>query len=101
MRDFPITAIRSVALGVPDTAYAEAFYTKVGGLAVAGRQDGIVYLRATGVDHHVLALHPHTGSNILSVDFRVHEKMTSTIFHEASAAPMGSDCSISAQSRAG
>jgi catechol 2,3-dioxygenase-like lactoylglutathione lyase family enzyme len=71
MRDFPITAIRSVALGVQDTAVAETFYTKAWGLAVAGRQDGIVYLRATGEDHHVLALHPHPGSNILSVDFRV------------------------------
>jgi catechol 2,3-dioxygenase len=69
--DFPVIAIRSVDLGVPDIAGAEAFYTRTWGLEVAARQDGAVYLRATGPDHHVLALHSHPRAEILSVSFRV------------------------------
>jgi catechol-2,3-dioxygenase len=74
--DFPIIAIRSVDLGVPDMAGAEAFYTRTWGLEVAGRQGGAVYLRATGSDHHVVALRPHPRAEILSVSFRVESKET-------------------------
>ena len=71
MREFPITAIRSVDLGVPDIALAEAFYEGTWGLAVVARERNAVYLRATGLDHHVLALHTHPRAEILSVSFRV------------------------------
>jgi len=71
MPDFPVVAIRSVELGVPDLARAEVFYRDVWGLTVADREGGIVYLRATGTDHHVLALHRHGTAEILSVSFRV------------------------------
>jgi catechol 2,3-dioxygenase-like lactoylglutathione lyase family enzyme len=52
-----IDALRSIALEVPDLGQAEAFYTVVWGLAVAARAPGTVYLRGTGADHHLLALH--------------------------------------------
>jgi len=71
MGEFPVTAIRSVDLGVPDIGRAEAFYAETWGLAVAARQRDAVYLRATGRDHHVLVLHPHPCAEILSVSFRV------------------------------
>jgi catechol-2,3-dioxygenase len=74
--DFPVTAIRSVDLGVPDIVRAEAFYTGTWGLEVAARQGGAVYLRATGPDHHVLALHSHRCAEILSVSFRVGTEET-------------------------
>jgi catechol 2,3-dioxygenase-like lactoylglutathione lyase family enzyme len=74
MGDFPILAIRSVEFGVPDLARAEAFYTTVWGLQVSARSGDIVYLRATGNDHHVLALHPHPRAEILSVSFRVRSE---------------------------
>jgi catechol 2,3-dioxygenase len=73
MPEFPVIAIRGVELGVTDPARAEAFYRDVWGLAVADRQDEIVYLRASGTDHHVLALHSHQASEILSVSFRVRD----------------------------
>lgn len=72
MSGFPVAAIRSVEFGVPDIVRAEKFYTDAWGLAVAARDGGVVYLRATGQDHHVLALHPHPRAAILSVSFRVH-----------------------------
>jgi catechol 2,3-dioxygenase-like lactoylglutathione lyase family enzyme len=73
MPEFPVSAIRSVELGVPDPARAEAFYCNVWGLTVADRQGGLVYLRATGPDHHTLALHTHPTAEILGVSFRVKE----------------------------
>ncbi len=76
MGDFPVIAIRSVDFGVPDIARAEAFYRGTWGLEVAARQGGAVYLRATGPDHHVLALHPHPCAEILSVGFRVGAEET-------------------------
>ena len=42
-----ITALRSVALTVPDLAAAEDFYTKVWRLDIAARGDGVLYLRGT------------------------------------------------------
>lgn len=75
MPDFPVTAIRSVGLGVPDLARAEAFYTTVWGLTVSARAGGVVYLRATGGDHHVLALCGHPRSEILWVSFRVRDEL--------------------------
>lgn len=71
MSRFPVTALRSVAIGTPDLALSERFYTQVWGLEVAARQGEAVYLRATGADHHVLALHPCAAAEILSVTFRV------------------------------
>ncbi len=52
-----IAALRSVALEVPDLDKAEAFYRDVWHLDVAARSDDALYLRGTGADHHLLALH--------------------------------------------
>ena len=51
-----ISALRSVALTVPDLAAAEAFYTRVWHLAVVQRDAETLVLRGTGDDHHLLAL---------------------------------------------
>jgi catechol 2,3-dioxygenase-like lactoylglutathione lyase family enzyme len=71
MSHFPVAEIRSVELGTPDLARSEGFYTKVWGLQVQDRADGVVYLRASGRDHHVLSLRAHAGSEVLSLTFRV------------------------------
>jgi catechol 2,3-dioxygenase-like lactoylglutathione lyase family enzyme len=58
-----IRALRSVALDVPDLGVAEAFYTEVWRLQVAARGvDGTLYLRGSGSDHHLLALHGRQGT---------------------------------------
>ena len=56
-----IQALRSVALTVPDLAAAETFYTRVWQLEVADRAPGVLYLRGSGADHHLLALHEAAG----------------------------------------
>jgi catechol 2,3-dioxygenase-like lactoylglutathione lyase family enzyme len=70
MNQFPISALRSVEIGTPDLEMAESFYTEVWGLEVVSHQNDAVYLRATGPDHHVLALHSSNESEIRSVTFR-------------------------------
>lgn len=57
MNETLVTSLRSVEIGLPDVAAAESFYTNTWGLSVAARSGSSVYLRGTGVDHHVLSLH--------------------------------------------
>jgi catechol 2,3-dioxygenase len=65
-----ISGLRSVALDVPDLARAEDFYTRVWHLRVAARTDEALYLRGTGADHHLLALHHGATCAIRHVTFR-------------------------------
>lgn len=65
-----IQALRSVALSVPDLAAAEAFYTRVWRLDVAARSHDAIYLRGSGDDHHLLALHAGDGTGIRLVTLR-------------------------------
>jgi catechol-2,3-dioxygenase len=68
---FPITALRSVDLGTPDLDRSEQFYVAVWGLEVVARHNGVVYLRADGSDHHVVALHASARPELRAVTFRV------------------------------
>ena len=52
-----IAGVRSVALNMPDLAAAERFYTQVWNLDVAHRTDNAIYLRGSGSDEYLLALH--------------------------------------------
>ena len=56
-----VQALRSVALTVPDLPQAEQFFTQVWHLQVAARTADAIYLRGTGTDHHLLALHASNG----------------------------------------
>ena len=60
-----ICAVRSVALKVPDLARAEAFYADVWHLDVVDRTAAAIWLRGTGADHHLIAL--HAGSDVPQV----------------------------------
>jgi catechol 2,3-dioxygenase-like lactoylglutathione lyase family enzyme len=71
MTRFPVTALRSVDLGTPDLDRSERFYTEVWGLEVVARHEGAIYLRASGSDHHVVALHASAGPALSAVTFRV------------------------------
>ena len=52
-----ISALRSVALTVPDLTLAEDFFTRTWHLQVVARTDNALYFRGAGSDHHLLALH--------------------------------------------
>ena len=66
-----IESLRSVALTVPDLATADTFYTQVWHLTVAERRPGVLYLRGSGNNHHLLALHQRAGTpQILKLTLR-------------------------------
>lgn len=56
-----IEGVRSIALNVPDLALAEAFYTQTWCLDVAARSENALYLRGSGSDAYLLALHAGQG----------------------------------------
>lgn len=69
-----VSALRSVALNVPDLVAAENFYTTVWHLDVVSKTEQAVYFRGTGPDHHLLALHQAPGpAQIRHVTLRVRE----------------------------
>ncbi|MES3003659.1 MAG: VOC family protein [Pseudomonadota bacterium] len=57
MKSLLIQGVRSVALDLPDLAAAERFYTQVWNLQVAHRSPQAIYLRGSGADEYLLALH--------------------------------------------
>ncbi len=89
MTEFPVTALRSVELLVPDLAAAERFYTAVWGLEVAVREDGRVWLHATGDDHHVLELAQGAQAAIHSVTWRCADLARVAAMAEAAGAAIG------------
>lgn len=56
-----ISGLRSVALNVPDLAAVERFFIETWRLELAAREAGSVYLRGSGTDHHLVALHETAG----------------------------------------
>jgi catechol 2,3-dioxygenase-like lactoylglutathione lyase family enzyme len=71
MKYFPVCAIQSVDIGVPDVPAAERFYIAAWGLELAERRADVVYLRASGDDPYVLALHSRPQAAVLWVTFGV------------------------------
>ena len=66
-----VSALRSVALTVPDLALAEDFFTRTWHLQVVARTDNALYFRGAGSDHHLLALHHAPGAaQILYITLR-------------------------------
>jgi len=92
-----IQGLRSVALTVPDLAAAEVFYTQVWRLDVAARgtQDGqaVIYLRGSGADHHLLALHqaatPGSAPQLRQLTLRARSADALTAIAQATVAAGG------------
>lgn len=85
-----IEGLRSVALTVPDLAAAEDFYTRVWRLEVVSRAPQALYLRGSGSDHHVLALHAAQGlPSILTVTLRARSEAALHAVGQAAAAAGG------------
>jgi len=86
-----IEALRSVALTVPDLAAAQDFYTRVWQLDVAERAADALYLRGSGADHHLLALHAAPGTpTIRAVTLRARNAQALDAIAQATVAAGGS-----------
>ena len=92
MTHFPIEALRSVDFVVPDLARAVDFYTTVWGLELADRAGGgAAWLRGTGDDPHLLALHPGPAAAIRSLTYRAEpgadlDRLAAAVFAAGAAA---------------
>lgn len=67
---FPIADLVNVHLQVPDLDKAVDFYTRIWGLIEADRADDVVYLRGSGTDPYLVALHAGDQTAVISVGFR-------------------------------
>lgn len=70
-----VSALRSVALTVPDLVEAEKFFTSIWHLDVVAKSEHAIYFRGTGADHHLLELHQVEGpAKILCVTLRARDR---------------------------
>ena len=60
--------IRSVELAVRDLEATKAFYETQWGLREVSRENGTIYMRATGSDHHVLGIHQAAKTSFTSLN---------------------------------
>ncbi|MEG3662708.1 VOC family protein [Celeribacter halophilus] len=68
-QDFPVIALRSVHLRVPNLSNALNFYTDIWGLIEVAEQNGTFYLRGIGDDPYLVAL-SHGETAIVDVTWR-------------------------------
>jgi len=69
-RPASVCGLRSLHIGVVDFDRALGFFTGVWGLSAATKETGLAYLRASGPDHYVVALHKRAKTEVLRIDLR-------------------------------
>ena len=82
MNDVQVTAVRSVELGVRDVDAAAEFYSDVWHLDVVAEDGGSRYLRGTGPEHHILALHQRAEPALVRVNFAAPDRRAVDRLHE-------------------
>lgn len=81
-----VDAIRGLDLAVHDLAASVDFYCRHWGLAEASRDRGTVYLRATGPEHHALALREGPKIEVLGANYSAPDKATVDALHARAVA---------------
>jgi catechol 2,3-dioxygenase len=76
-----VTSVRGIDLAVRDVDASAKFYKTVWGLDEVGREGGAIYLRATGLEHHVLALHAAPRSGFIGTQLAVASKADVDALH--------------------
>jgi catechol 2,3-dioxygenase-like lactoylglutathione lyase family enzyme len=69
-----VSALSAVEIAVPDLDATARFYQDVWGLAVVERSAGACYLRATGPDYYVLALHRRDAPGFVRVRLAAEDR---------------------------
>ena len=70
-----VTELRSIEFDVTDAATSARFYETCWGLTPVSQQDGVHYLRATGAEHHIVALREGPKARVRSVNFAAPDKV--------------------------
>ena len=81
MSDARVNGIRGIELAVRDLAASVEFYVKAWGLEEVSRNAQTAYLRATGREHHVLALHEEGKIALLGASFAAPDKAALDALH--------------------
>lgn len=89
-RPAAVGGLRSLHIGVVDFDLALDFFTRVWGLSTVTKGNGLAYLRASGPDHHVVALHNRTRTEALRIDLRAPSPADIDAIH-ARLASLGAD----------
>ncbi len=90
MAEARVSDIRGIELAVRDLPASVDFYSKLWGLQEVSREDGTVYLRATGPEHHALTLHQGPRIAFLAANFAASDKAAVDALH-AKAVAFGAD----------
>jgi catechol 2,3-dioxygenase len=69
-RPAAVSGLRSLHIGVVDFERALGFFTRVWGLSTVTEANALAHLRASGPDHHVVALHNRPKTEVLRIDLR-------------------------------
>ena len=76
MTNARVSGVRSIELGVRDLARSADFYRQAWGLEDVAAEEGAVYMRATGGEHHVLTLRQQGKASLLGVHFAARDQVT-------------------------
>ena len=88
MKEIRVTALRGVELNVRNLEESANFYRNSWGLEEVAREGSTLYLRGSGAEHHILALHEAPRASLHSIDFGVQDKRIVDGLH-ARAVAMG------------
>jgi catechol 2,3-dioxygenase-like lactoylglutathione lyase family enzyme len=78
-----VTAVRSVELGVNDLDASSAFYQDTWLLEEIARTSSAVYLRGSGADHHVLAIHAGRPFGLVRINLAADGRAAVDALHDA------------------
>ncbi len=90
MNEPRVTGLRSAEFSVPDLAGTKKFYEECWGLESVADEDGAVYLRATGSEHHILVLREGVEKRLQRINLAASDKAAVEGLHE-NAKGLGAD----------
>ena len=69
-----VIGVRSIELGVRDLRRSVQFYSDVWGLSEVSAEAGIVHMRGTGLEHHVLTLREQSDTKLVAVHMAARDR---------------------------
>jgi catechol 2,3-dioxygenase len=88
MSNIRVNGLRGVELAVHDLKETADFYSNAWGLTAVSGDNGVVYMRAAGKEHHVLAIHERPRAGFLAANFAAADRASVDGLH-AKARAMG------------
>ncbi len=81
MNEVRVNGLRGVELAVFDLKKSSDFYRSVWGLEEAAAEGDAAYLRGTGREHHILALHQRPRAGLAAMNFSARDKRVVDALH--------------------